>query len=158
MFKHVFPRKDPLNKDPEKRIDCGEPSLFEQLSGHQEIAFPIKGYAMLRFELFFRLFRSQLQEYVDILQPEYPGVTFYVYENKLSLFIEVEELCNTNPLTTPFNAASRVHDQTYLEVRKVMSVVDDIYERIIEMHFQKYNDSVQRDIGTDLERPAILPG
>jgi len=155
MFRHLFPTKDPTNADPDRRIDTGEPSLFEQLSGHQPIAFPIKGYAMLRFELIFRIFRPQLQEYVDRIKADYPNVEFYVYDNKLSLFIEVEELCDTVPLTTPFTAASRVHDQTYREVRNVMSIVDDIYTRILEMHFN--NDSSQRDIGTDMGNAACVP-
>ena len=118
----------------------------------QQIAFPIKGYALLRFELSFRIFRKDLQQYIDEIGPDYPMATFYVYENRITMFVEVEDLCDSQPLTVKFTAASAVHDQTYRKVRDVMSIVDDVYDRILTMHMERY-DPIKINHREHLELP-----
>lgn len=109
---------------------------------------------MLRFELSFRIFRPQLAEYVEQLKPEYPGVDFYVKENKVSMYIEVEDLCNTQPLTPALNEASKLHDQAYCRIRKAMAIVDDVYGRILELQFRRFHEIRSLDYRGNLELPA----
>ena len=137
LFRAIFPPKDPNNPDPEKRIDCGPPTWMEQLSGRQQIAFNIKGKAVLDFELIFRLFQSQLKEYVVTLEAEFPGVLFTVKCNRLYVHIDVDDLCDTRPLTGQFTPASYLHDQTYVRIRNISSMVDAIYDRVLELHVNK---------------------
>ena len=137
MFREIFPPKDPHNPDPEKRIDCGTPTWMEQLTGKQQIAFNIKGKATLDFELIFRLFQSQLLEYVPILEREFPGVDFTVKCNRLYVHVDVQELCDTRPLTSQFTPASYVHNQTYVKIRDITSIIDCIYDRVLEIHVTK---------------------
>ena len=134
LFREIFPPKDPNNPDPNKRIDCGEPTWLEQMTGRQQITFNIKGRAVLDFELLFRLFQPQLQEYARVMEREFPGVLFTVNCNKLIVHIEVDDLCDTNPLTVQFTPASYVHNQTYVKIRDITALVDQIYERILELH------------------------
>ena len=134
MFREIFPPKDPTNPDPNKRIDCGEPTWLETMTGRQQITFNIKGRAVLDFELLFRLFQPQLQEYARVMEREFPGVRFTVECNKLIVHIEVDDLCDTNPLTVQFTPASYVHNQTYVKIRDITALVDQIYERILELH------------------------
>ena len=154
MFRYIFPPKDPYNPDPDKRIDCGEPSLMEEISGKQQIAFPIKGYAMLRFELSFRLFRPQLEQYVEEIRPEYPGIEFFVNENKVSMYIEVEDLCSMYPLTQNVTPTSLLHDHAYLHIRMAMAIVDDVYDRILKLHFQRFHEIRSLDNRGNLELSA----
>ena len=137
MFRAIFPPKDPDNPDPEKRIDCGPPTWMEQLSGRQQIAFNIKGKAVLDFELIFRLFQSQLKEYVETLEAEFPGVSFTVKCNRLYVHVDVDDLCDTRPLTGQFTPASDLHDQTYVKIRNISSMIDAIYDRVLELHVNK---------------------
>lgn len=137
MFREIFPPKDPTNPDPEKRIDCGPPTWMETLTGKQQIAFNIKGKATLDFELIFRLFQSQLLSYVPILEKEFPGVGFTVRCNRLYVHIDVDELCDTRPLTSQFTPASYVHNQTYVKIRDITSMIDCIYDRVLELHVTK---------------------
>jgi hypothetical protein len=137
MFREIFPPKDPHNPDPEKRIDCGPPTWMEQLTGKQQIAFNIKGSAILDFELVFRLYQSQLVEYVSVLKQEFPGVDFHVRCNRLFVHVDVQELCDTRPLTSQFTPASYIHNQTYVKIRDITSMIDRIYDRVLELHVNK---------------------
>lgn len=134
MFREIFPPKDPSNPDPDKRIDCGPPSWLETLTGKQQIAFNIKGKAKLDFELVFRIFQPQLKEYVRVLEKEFPGVQFTVDCNKLTVHFDVSELCDTRPLTSQFTPASYIHNQTYVQIRDITALVDQIYDRVLELH------------------------
>ena len=75
-----------------------------------------------------------------------------MYENKVVMFVEVEDLCDSQPLTVKFTAASAIHDQTYRKVRDVMAIVDDVHGRIIEMHMRRY-DPTTIDHREHLELP-----
>ena len=134
MFREIFPPKDPNNPDPDKRIDCGPASWLEQLTGKQQIAFNIKGKAVLDFVLLFRLFQPQLKEYVRVLEQEFPGVQFTVDCNKLNVHFNVADLCDTRPLTSQFTPASYIHNQTYVKIRDITALVDQIYDRVLELH------------------------
>lgn len=136
MLRDIFPLKNNY-KEPERRIDCGEPSVLELLTGRQQIAFAIKGKASFQFELCFRLYQNQLQQYVKQLESEYPDAQFSVNANVLTVTIQIPYLCDTFPVTTSMTSASYVHNQTWSEVRNATSMVDDIYSRVLEMHIQK---------------------
>lgn len=126
--------KDPDNPDPDKRIDCGPPSWLEEMTGRQQITFNIRGRAVLDFELLFRLFQPQLKKYVRVLEQEFPDVRFTVNCNKLTVHINVTDLCDTNPLTAQFTPASYLHNQTYVKIRDITALVDQIYDRVLELH------------------------
>lgn len=134
MFRELFPTKDPDNPDPDKRIDCGPPTWLEQMTGRQQITFNIHGRAVLDFELLFRLFQPQLKKYVRTLEQEFPGVQFTVNCNKLTVHIDVADLCDTNPLTSQFTPASYLHNQTYVKIRDITALIDQIYDRVLELH------------------------
>ena len=136
MLRDIFPLKN-NEKDQEHRIDCGEPSVLELLTGRQQIAFAIKGRASFQFELCFRLYQNQLLQYVEQLEKEYPDAKFSVSANILTVTLQIPYLCDTFPVTTSMTAASYVHNQTWLEVRNATSMVDDIYSRVLEMHIEK---------------------
>lgn len=104
------------------------------MTGKQQIAFNIKGKAKLDFELLFRLFQPQLKEYVRVLEKEFPGVQFTVDCNKLTVHFDVSELCDTRPLTSQFTPASYIHNQTYVQIRDITALVDQIYDRVLELH------------------------
>ena len=135
MYRDIFPLKND-STDPETRIDCGTPSTMELLSGKQAIAFAIKGKAKFEFDLPFRLYQQQLKEYVEILEREYPDAKFSVNANTLHVTVQVDYLCDTNPLTTAFTPASCVHSQTWIATRNATRMVDDIYSRVLELHVQ----------------------
>jgi len=107
------------------------------LSGRQKIAFAIKGEATLSFDLCFRLYQYQLVEYAKQLQKEYPQVSFSVDANRLNVTLKIPYLCDTYPLTTPMTPCSYVHDQTWTAVRDATRIVDDIYGRVLDLHFSK---------------------
>lgn len=136
MFREIFPLKN-KSTDPKTRIDCGEPTLLELLTGRQQIAFAIKGNASFSFELCFRLYQDQLLVYVERLKEKYPTVQFSVNANRLTVTIQVPYLCDTFPITTAMTTASYTHNQTWIEVRKVTAMVDDIYSRVLAMHIEK---------------------
>lgn len=135
MMRDIFPLKN-NNKEPETRIDCGTPSMMELLSGKQAIAFAIKGKATFEFDLPFRLYQHQLENYVKVLEQEYPDAKFSVSANTLHVTVHVDYLCDTYPLTTPLTAASCVHSQTWIATRNATRMVDDIYSRVLELHIQ----------------------
>ena len=89
---------------------------------------------MLDFELLFRLFQPQLKQYVRTLEQEFPGVQFTVNCNKLTVHIDVADLCDTNPLTSQFTPASYLHNQTYVKIRDITALIDQIYDRVLELH------------------------
>jgi hypothetical protein len=136
MYRDIFPPKN--NKiEPEERIDCGVPTMLERLTGKQQIVFAIKGKATFEFDLVFRLYQHQIEEYVKILEPDYPNVKFSVNANTLHVTVQVDYLCDTYPLTTAFTSSSCVHSQTWIETRNATRMVDDIYSRILELHMEK---------------------
>ena len=136
MFRDIFPLKN-RSTDPKTRIDCGEPTLLELLTGKQQIAFAIKGKASFSFELCFRLYQDQLLVYVEQLKDEYPDVQFSVNANRLTVTMQVPYLCDTFPITTAMTTASYTHNQTWIGVRKVTAIVDDIYSRVLAMHIER---------------------
>jgi hypothetical protein len=136
MYRDIFPLKN-NSTDPEKRIDCGEPTLLELLSGKQQIAFAIKGKATLNFEMCFRLYQNQLNQYLPQLQEEYPEVQFSVHENRLNVTLTIPYLCDTYPLTTEMTSASYVHNQTWIAVRNASCIADDIYSRVLSLHIER---------------------
>lgn len=136
MFRDIFPLKN-KSTDPKTRIDCGEPTLLELLTGRQQIAFAIKGKASFSFELCFRLYQDQLLVYAEQLKEEYPDVQFSVNANRLTVTMQVPYLCDTFPITTAMTTASYTHNQTWIEVRKVTAIVDDIYSRVLAMHIER---------------------
>ena len=136
MFRNIFPMKND-SPDPEKRIDCGEPSLLELLTGRQQIAFAIKGKASFQFELCFRLYQNQLLTYVETLKEEYPEAQFSVNANKLTVTLQIPYLCDTFPVTTSLTSATYTHNQTWIEVRKATAMVDDIYSRVLALHIER---------------------
>ena len=136
MFRDIFPLKN-SSTDPKTRIDCGEPTLLELLTGRQQIAYAIKGNATFSFELCFRLYQDQLLIYVEQLKEEYPDVQFSVNANRLTVTMQVPYLCDTFPITTAMTTASYTHNQTWIEVRKVTAIADDIYSRILAMHIER---------------------
>jgi hypothetical protein len=140
MFRDIFPLKDENNPDPEKRIDCGPPSFLELLTGRQQIAFNIKGQALLNFDLPFRLYKSQLERYVEILKEEFPTVLMRVRANTIRCTIRIEQLCNSFPLTTELTPASQIHDEAYTKIRRAMSVIEEIYQRTLELHLTTGKD------------------
>lgn len=136
MFRDIFPLRN-RSKDPEKQIDCGPFSTLELLTGKQRIAFDIKGEATLSFDLRFRLYQHQLVEYAKQLQKEYPQAELSVSANRLNVTLKIPYLCDTYPISTPLTPCSYVHDQTWNAVRQATRVVDDIYGRVLEMHFER---------------------
>ena len=134
MFREIFPLKDPNNPDPNKRIDCGQPTWLEQTTGRQQITFNIRGKAVLDFEVLFRLYQPQLKQYVRVLEKEFPGVQFTVNCNKLTVHVVVDDLCDTNPLTSQFTPASYIHNQTYVRIRDITALIDQIQDRVLELH------------------------
>ena len=163
LFREIFPIKDPDNPDPNKRIDCGPPTWIELMTGKQQIAFNIKGKAILDFELVFRLFQTQLDEYVKTLEQEFPDVRFTVKCNKLYVHVEVNDLCDTRPLTSQFTPASYIHNQTYVRIRDITGEIDAIYDRVLELHVTKTlqgkvlqnEDSVEKDLASGSQKACI---
>lgn len=136
MYRDIFPLRN-NSSDPEKRIDCGPPTMMELLTGKQQIAFAIKGKATFEFDLVFRLYQHQLRTYVETLKQEYPDADFSVNANVLHVTIKADYLCDTIPLTTAFTAPSYTHNETWIATRNVTRVVDDIYSRVLSLHIEK---------------------
>ena len=154
MYRDIFPLRN-NSSDPEKRIDCGPPTMMELLTGKQQIAFAIKGKATFEFDLVFRLYQHQLRTYVETLKQEYPDADFSVNANVLHVTLQADYLCDTIPLTTAFTSASYTHNETWIATRNVTRIVDDIYSRVLSLHIEAVALKGDRRGLEDPSQPAM---